>query len=167
MLYISVPLKHSFIERKGFGKASGDFALMKKFLFPKCPFLPHPEETLKQMTGVSIHLLGAPTHWVGTKSWGDLAKANMVLAAVIIHLLSQWKDVSASGFGRACMCLLLPRSRGLKALPLPVLCFPSCHFHWTQGFSEPSQKHRGVYSSSLCFCCVSDFTFPSLMARPI
>lgn len=57
-LYATGPLKHSFIGRKGFGKANGDFALVKKFLFPKCPFLQHPEETLKQMAGVSILLLG-------------------------------------------------------------------------------------------------------------
>lgn len=38
-LYTLVPLKHGFIESKGFGKANGDFLVVKKFLFPKHPFL--------------------------------------------------------------------------------------------------------------------------------
>lgn len=61
-------------------------------------------------------------------------------------------------FHGVCICLLLPRSVGLKGFS--CLSFPSLPFHWT-AFSGTSQKEHGVSFFSLWFCCVYNFsTFP-------
>lgn len=155
-ILLTVPSRLSFIERKRFGKANGDFALVKKFLFPKCSFPQHPEQTI---AGVPILLLCVQTLWAGAKYWGDWTVSTMLVVAAIIHPLSHQKDIFASGFHRACVCLSLPRSGGLKGFS--YLSFPSLHFHWMGEFSGISHKEHGVSFFSLCFCCVYHFsTFP-------